>query len=487
MALTGERLDWLIRTLGTSGKDLSDQIGIDRSTMSKWRKTKRTLKYDSVYAQRIAEWAVRSPKEQNTAVIAHMLHEWDPSLSLADDRKRADALRLWLTLPQQPAEEPVRQTAGFASTETALGLEAAFEAQNQMFQMLQQLPDGQEIIMIDLGAVNWSACSPAMVADTMQYNLNALRDRKHAMIIIDQLTDSYRPRDYMFQWMPIYLQPTTTTYFYRNPKPLPLRQNILLIRGHGVLTMSSASTDPSHILSALYTQPEYIHLYEEMASTLLADSKPMMQTMKVQQLTPFLQKIARQMRSSHLLYMINALPTFRNMPSELLDEILRANHVSGNCYQECMAAGLQSTSTRARCESRQLYNLDAIESALEQDYIIDYDLSAIVGREIRITREQLKQQLLFLREHLRAPHYSLTIYPFSRLDMSFTPPCNMIVQDDSMAAAWDAKLYSNRMYSEEMSIVTGFYQYADSLWSQISPVCHEEAWCRRRIDALLAI
>lgn len=70
---------------------------------------------------------------------------------------------------------------------------------------------------------------------------------------------------------------------------------------------------------------------------------------------------------------------------------------------------------------------------------------------------------------------------------SFTPPCNMIVQDDSMAAAWDAKLYSNRMYSEEMSIVTGFYQYADSLWSQISPVCHEEAWCRRRIDALLAM
>ena len=124
---------------------------------------------------------------------------------------------------------------------------------------------------------------------------------------------------------------------------------------------------------------------------------------------------------------------------------------------------------------------------MEQDYLIDYDLSAIVGQEIRITREQLKQQLRFLREHLRAPHYSLTIYPFSRLDMSFTPPCNMIVQDDSRAAAWDARLYSNRMYSEEMSIVTGFYQYADSLWSQISPVCHEEAWCRRRIDALLAM
>lgn len=485
--MTGERLDWLIRTLGTSGKELADQIGIDRSTMSKWRKNRRTLKYDSIYAQRIAEWAIHSPREQHTAVITRMLHEWDPSRSLAKEPDRMDALRLWLTLPRQPADTPVKQPAVCAPAETALGLEAAFAAQNQMFQLLQQLPDGQEIIMIDLGAVNWSDCSPAMVADTMQYNLQALVGSRHSMIIIDQLTDSYRPRDYMFQWMPIYLLPTTTTYFYRNPKPLPLRQNILLIRGHGVLTMSSASTDPSHLVSALYTQPEYIHLYEEMANTLLADSRPMMHTIQVQQLTSFLQKIARQMRSSHLLYMINELPTFRNMPPELLDEILRANHVSGDCYQECMAACRQSTSTRARCESRQLYNLDAIESAMEQDYLIDYDLSAIVGQEIRITREQLKQQLRFLREHLRAPHYSLTIYPFSRLDMSFTPPCNMIVQDDSMAAAWDARLYSNRMYSEEMSIVTGFYQYADSLWSQISPVCHEEAWCRRRIDALLAI
>ncbi|MDO5785323.1 MAG: helix-turn-helix transcriptional regulator [Eubacteriales bacterium] len=484
--MTGERLNWLIRTMGISGKHLAAQIGVDVSTVSKWRKNRRVLKYDSIYAKRIASWAVQCHMEQTTGIIKHTLQQWDDQLELNTTEQMEDALRLWLTLPKCPASETasdIRQPP--TSPAIQLGLEAAFQAQNQLFHLLRDLPDHQEIIMIDLGAVNWSVCSRSMVEETLEYNLNALKNSRHSMIIIDQLTDAYRPRDIMFQWMPAYLQPTVQTYFYRNPKPLPLRQTVLMIRGHAVLTISSSSADSSNIISSLHTEPEYIRLYESMADSLLADSKPMLQTMDVRELTPFLQRIGQHMHSSHLLYMLNECPTFRNMSPELLDEILRDNQISGKLYQECMTAGQQSTATRTRCESRQLYNLDAIEEAMEQEYIVDYDLSAITGKEIRITREQFKKQLLFIRDHLRALHYTLAIYPFSRLNFSFAPPCNMIVQDDSIAAAWDARLYSQRMYSEEMSIVTGFYQYADSLWEQIPHACREESWCRRRIDALL--
>jgi len=80
--MTGERLSWLIRTLGTSGKDLSEYIGIDKSTMSKWRKGKRTLRYDSEHAQRIAAWAMNSDVERKTGVLTRMLREWQPSLPL---------------------------------------------------------------------------------------------------------------------------------------------------------------------------------------------------------------------------------------------------------------------------------------------------------------------------------------------------------------------------------------------------------------------
>lgn len=485
--MTGERLNWLIRTLGTSGKDLAAEIEVDVSTVSKWRKNKRILKYDSVYAGRIAAWAVRCEREQHTGILRRTLQEWDKTRELNTAEQMEEALRLWLTLPDCPASETKTDCAPSAGdSDCGFGLDSAFHAQNRLFQLIRDLPEHQEIIMIDLGAVNWSACSRSMVSETLEHNLHALSDRQHSMTIIDRMSDTYQPREIMFQWMPVYLQPNVQMFFYRDPKPFPLRQNILLIRGHAVLTTTGTSADPSSLISSLHTEPEYIRLYESVADSLIADSRPMLQTMDIRSLTPFLQRIGQHMRSSHLLYMLNECPTFRNMPPELLDEILRDNGVSGDLYQECMSAGLQSTATRTRCESRQLYNLDAIEEAMEQEYLVDYDLSAITGKEIRIRRDQFKKQLLFIRDHLRALHYTLAIYPFSRLNRSSAPPCNMIVQDDSVAAAWDARLYSRRMYSEEMSIVTGFYQYADSLWEQIPHACREESWCRRRIDALLA-
>lgn len=484
--MTGERLSWLIRTVGSSGKELSAIIGIDSSTMSKWRKGKRTLRYDSEYARRIAEWAIQSPIEQKSGMLSQMLHDWQPSIPLDTTAQKVDALRLWLTLTQQPEAEPIpERKPTLPPVESMLGIEKMMEAQNTMFGFMRDLPGRQEMIMMDFGTIDWSICPHHLVEKCVEENRNALKNPEHSMVILDQLTDTYRPRELMFQWMPIYLQPNVTTYFYRNPKPLPLRQNIMLIRGHAVLVMSSTSLHPDKVVSTFSYDPEYVHLYEDMADALIADSRPMIEVMETRQLIPFLQKIAQRMRSSHLLYMINQLPTFRNMPPDLLDEILQYNQVSGALYEECMAAGQQSTATRTRCESRQLYNLDAIEEALEQEYIVDYDLSAVVGREIHVTREHLKKQLRFLREHLRAPHYSLTIYPFSRLELHTSPPCNLIVQDDSMAAAWDAGQYTRRMYSEEMSIISGFYQYADSLWEQISPACHAEVWCQRRIDALL--
>lgn len=489
--MTGERLSWLIRTLGSSGKELSASIGIDSSTMSKWRKGKRALRYDSEYAQRIADLAMDSDVERKTGVLTQMLREWQPSLLLESREQRAEALRLWLTLTQQPKAEPTSHQAAIQEQQRAsghwIGVEKMMEAQNAMFRRMYALPGKQEMIMLDFGAVDWSTCPHRLIEECVQENRRALENPEHSMIILDQLTDTYRPRELMFQWMPIYLQNNVQTYFYRNPKPLPLRQNILLIRGQAVLLVSSTTTSPAGVLSTFLYEPEYVRQYEELADALIADSRPMIEVMETRRLIPFLQQIGQRMRSSHLLYMINQLPTFRNMPPELLDNILHYNQVSGVMYEECMAAGQQSTATRNRCESRQLYNLDAIEEALEQEYIIDYDLSAVVGREIRVTREHLKKQLRFLREHLRAPHYSLTIYPFSRLELHTSPPCNLIVQDDSMAAAWDAGQYTRRMYSEEMSVINGFYQYADSLWEQISPACHAEAWCQRRIDALLTI
>nr|WP_295948326.1 helix-turn-helix transcriptional regulator [uncultured Agathobaculum sp.] len=487
MDMVGERLTYLLHLLGASGKTLAAQIGVDESTLSKWRRGKRALKYSSPYAKAIAAWALSCPAERESGAVRAMLYEADPALEGESADKLENALRLWLTIPDKPDDMPAPdELRGIFEVplQTSIGLGNLFDAQTRLFHLLRSLPAGQRVTITDCGAVDWAHTDRTLLEEGIRANQEALFAGHH-MRIIDQLANTYRPWDLMFQWLPVYLQPHVDTFFYRNPKPMPLRQNLIVIHGQAALVMSSTPAAPGLVVTSLYREPEYVRLFEAVAETILADSHPMMQVMGAGQLAPFLQMIEERVRSRRVLYMINRLPTFRNMPPALLDEILHTNGVEGTLYERCAAAGRQSATTRGRCECRQIYDLDALESAAARSYVIDADLSAVAGREIRLSRSQFLRQLAYLRERVRGEHYSMVVYPFSRLETA-VPPCNMIVQDDSLAAAWDTSRYPCRLYSEEMPIISGFYEYAETLWESIPAVCKSESCVQRRMDTLLA-
>ncbi|MGE4549155.1 MAG: helix-turn-helix domain-containing protein [Intestinibacillus sp.] len=485
--MMGERLSWLLRALGISGKELAEAVGVDYSTMSKWRRGRRTLKHGSPYAAAIAAFALNTPAERETHVLRDMLREAYPQLGAADEKQLQNALGLWLTVPGLPEGEAARGSGGVfeVPVETCTGIENMFDAQKRFFDLLRELPPGQVVTVTDFCAVDWSRVDRTLIEDGLRNNIESISGG-HTTRIVDQLTETYRPWDLMFQWLPMYLQEGVSSYFYRNPKPFPLRQNLFLIKDHAALIMSSTEAAPGQVITSFYREPEYVRLFGTFVDIVMRDAHPMIETMEVARIDVFLDIIDRHMKSARLLYMINRLPTFRNMPSALLEEVLRENGAEDALYDRCMAAWRKSASTRGRCESRQIYDLDAIERAVRQDWIVDYDLSAVAGRPIRIPRALFIRQLAHLYEHMRDEHYTLVVYPFTRLGMEVLPPCNIIVQDDSLVGAWDAERYARRMYSEDFSIVNGFYAYAESVWAHISPVCKEEAWGKRRIGALLA-
>lgn len=483
--MNGDRLTWLLRALSLSGKELADRIGVDHSTLSKWRRGVRTLKYTSPYAQKIASLALASPIEQENGVVHRMLCEAYPGLDGDDPERLENALRTWLTVPEQP-DAALADEVFAVPLETSIGIENLFAAQRRLFAMLRDLPDGQEIIVTDFGAVDWAHAGVSRIEDGVRSNIEALGGGRHTMRIIDQVTDTYRPWELMFQWLPMYLQPGVSTWAYYSPAVSPLRQNIILIRGQAALVMSSTAAAPDLVVSSLYRAPEYVRLFGSAVESIRSDSRPMMQVTETSQLISYLHLVESRMKSGCLLYMINRLPTFRTMPPALLDEVLRSNEVTEEQYSLCMEAGRQASATRGRCESRQLYDLDAIRAALSQEYIVDADLTAAVGREIRVTREQLRRQLAFLRESIGTEHYSLALYPFSALEIDTLPPCNLLVQYRSLAAAWDAEQYSRRLYSESPSIVNGFYQYADMVWEQVPLFARTAQDGKHKIDSLLS-
>ena len=169
----------------------------------------------------------------------------------------------------------------------------------------------------------------------------------------------------------------------------------------------------------------------------------------------------------------------------LLREILDDNDASDAEHRLCLSANEKSTAIRGRCRSYQIYDLDALETMAEQEQFVAHDLSAILGRQITITRRQFLRQLEHLKRNVRLDNYTLVVYPFSKLSMDTPPPFNIIVQDDSLSAAWDTEKYTRRMYSEDLSIVNGFFQYAESVWEHIPPVSKTEQWCKKQLDRIL--
>lgn len=485
----GEKLKWLMHALNVSGVELANHLGIDYAIVSKWRTGKRGLRYRSEHTRRLAAYMLSSAAEKDGHIIRDMLKELYPELDVDDPQQLENTLCLWLTVPEKPSDtgpEEKEDRAGVFSVkvDTTLGIKNMFRSQWRFFQLLEKMEPGQTVTVADFGAVSWSGVDLSYVEETVAETLKSV-SFGHKIKIIDQITKTYRPWDFMFRFIPVYLNENVTSYYYTDPHPFPLRQNIFSIEGKAALTVSSISADPELVISSFYQQPEYLQFYDALTETIMENSHLMIQTMQDRQIHELLDIIDSHMKSSRLLYMINKLPTFRNMTPALLREILTFNNVKDSEQQLCLSANQKSTAVRGRCQSRQIYDLDAFEAMAGQTEIIEHDLSAILGRTIKMTRQQFLRQLEHIKNNVRADNYTLVLYPFSKLRMETPPPINIIVQDDSLSAAWDVEKYTRRMYSEELSIVNGFYQYADSVWEHIPSVSKTEEWCKKQIDRIL--
>ena len=427
----GEKLKWLMKALDISGIDLAEGIGVDYSTVSKWRTGKRGLRLRSEYVAKIAEFVLSLKTEREGHIVAGMLAEKNPGLNQKDAAAVCQALCLWLTVPDTPGFEESANLGGPMGTfsvrvESTLGIRNLFEAQRRFFKLLRTMEPGQHITVTDFGAVNWSAVDPAMLTDTVEASLEAIRRGNH-MTIIDQITELYRPRENMFQFLPLYLHENVTSYFYRDPLPSPLRQNLYLIEGKAALSVSSTASDGITVLTSFYQDPKYVRFFDAVNATVMQDARLMIETMEVRQIHRLLDIIGSHMKSSRLLYMLNRIPTFRNMSQELLQEILQANGIDTPMQESCLLANEKSAATRGRCRCRQIYDLDAIEAQSRRDDFIEYDLTCITGKTVKITRQQFFRQLEYLKENIRDESYALVLYPFSELKMS-APPINVIVQ-----------------------------------------------------------
>ncbi len=489
--MSGSRLGYLMKMLDISGKELSQALKIDTTTISKWRNDQRRLTYHSRYTRDLARYFLKKDAESQAAPgrIAGFLKNYIPGLNCDSENQMVDALSLWLTqISAAPPDEanrnaarPIRNgyTAPAAIYTGAAGVE---EAIARFLEYTLTFPPGREVLFADYRDIDFAA--ERVDAGRMARLFIGAAQHGHTVRIIDCATDIFRPYLAVYRWLPMYLSENVEVWRHQDFTRREVRMSTFVLPGEMILNCYAIDSLPGAHHSMLFQDRQTVDFMEASVRGILSNSKKMIETVESADVLSMLRVLDENLKSMQLTFMLNPVPTFRNMPPDLLREILRENAVDGETARVCLEANRQTRAIRDRCRYLQIYDLDALEARVLADTIVDYDLSAICREQIVVSKACFKKHLEFLLGIRNTENYSMVLASFRELDL-IAPTVSIIAQDDSLVVAWDAGRYPRRMYCRDLVMVNGFYAYLEQTWKSIPPICKSDAWREKQFRRMI--
>lgn len=487
------RLGYLMKRLELTGKEMSEELSVDTTTISKWKNGQRLLSYRSKYTRMIAEYLLNCELEAKRSVVRDILSLYMPSLNAGNEEQVTDALSLWLTDYSEPEENAAKPRAeigvvsGYDTNVSMFtGINGIEQALESFWKSTLKYAPEQDLIIVDFGDIDYEACG---CSNIMKKSVQLLTDAikyGHRIKIVDGAADVFTPYLTIFRWMSVYLSENVEVFYRQARDNRDNRYSINLLPGSLALYTMGLEAPFSAHHSILFRDEESVRFLESSAQNTLMKSQKMIETVRIENILDMLAVLDEHLMSKQLTYMLNPTPTFRSMPPELLKKVLEENEVSPDILEICLEANKQTREIRERCDYRQIYNLDAMERDVKLSYCVDYDLSAICSKEIRISRENLLAHMQHLRDTPNTESFTITLMQYDSLTVLPTN-ISMIVQDDRLVVAWDAKHYKCRMYSRALHLIGGFYNYMEEVWASIPSICKTDQWTEKQFNKLIGM
>lgn len=485
MTEINSRLGYIMSLLGLTGKTLAIEIGIDMTTISKWKNGQRKLRHRSKYTDTLARYffseAFTYQKNQLLTLLSSSGYEIDGM----DDEALINALKVWLTedgklysLTETPPQEDE-----VAKVQIYKGYEGWKKSMEIFWQRVLSLPAGQKVTLGDFGDIKWDLVDQSMLQDTINNMLKAI-SMGHKLTIIDYMTNEYKPYVVILRWLKIYLsQNVEVRYIYKQDEAY-FNEAIYTIEGNLAIVGMSIEKDHSDHIAMVYEDKTSIDFYNKVIKAYYGKSDKLIQTVDIKEPANILKVMEDNFNEKQTTYMINPMPTFRNMPIHLLERILKDNEVSPHIIELCVDANKRRRALRNRCKYVQIYDLDALENAVTKNFIIDYDLSIIVGKEIRIKQHYFREHLEYLTTVSNREDYTMVLVSFDSLKLN-VDKTSICVQDDSIVIAWHPEKYERAIYCQELTVIGGYFQYLKELWHQIPPISKSDPWRQKQLNRLL--
>ncbi|MDR1309273.1 MAG: hypothetical protein LBL95_05170, partial [Deltaproteobacteria bacterium] len=485
------RLDFLMRTLEVSGKDISARLGVDETTVSKWRKSQRKLAYKSKYTPRLAEIFLSSEVERKRNILPSLLKSYKSDLNLQSRQQQIETLGLWLTeetvdvRASSPSQEVYTPINGYnTSVSVFKGEEGIDEALEYFMKSVLGAPSGKTLYVVDFNGIDWTGGNDGREPQKrVNLGIELFKDfieNGQKFVIIDCDTDIYKPYMAIFRWMRLYLMGGVEVLTH---PPLNMYKDYFItfvLRDELVLHCSRNPDFPEQGQCLIAKNKETVNYHASMAESISRRSRRLIETVPNDSIADLFGVMGRQLRPGRSIQALNPTLTLYHADRLVLRDILARNNVPPKPRETCLALRDYYEATLRQSRSAAIVDLDGLDRAFTMDMTVDHALSAICQKEILVTRDQLKSLLGVVADNGSPAANSMVFVSFS--DLGITPAhLSIFVQDDTFVSVWDMERYKKSMYCTNIDVISGFYRCIDVIWHIIPGICKESDWRNKQL------
>ena len=457
-----------------TAKQISDNTGINVTLLSKFKNNQRELNYASKYPSMLAEFFLQNDIERATQAVHRFLTAKDASLAEAPFSKYKEALCLWLT-NNEPKDKFINSSAPAAGVFYDVnGLQKYLQTFTE--QVLAETP-GEITVIHDFPD------EETFYTSLLEVSLPYLSQmRAHGCSI--RISDSCKmPKTYMtiHNWMDSYF--SDQIHLYRKLNPAGLKRMVFLLDKRYALVILGLEGSETTFLSTFYRNDDTVAFFQKSASASFVNTSSIIEKVPFRSIMEFLQILDRALTNRGNTYLVNPVMMYKTMNKEILSGVLNDNGIPAEKHHFAFETNRFTAYLRTKCPYKQIYNLDAMIELANQDEFIDEELSALYGRDMKVSKKHLHDHIRFLTQ-LNSSDYQILFIPFKNMHL-LPSSVSYVVQDDGIFLAWDASRSESRIYSRDTSVMRAAYDYMEEIWNSIPYEFTTPEWQKEQIQNLL--
>ncbi len=390
------RFGYLMNLLNIRITELSAVINVERTSISKWKTGSRNLSVDKPYFDEIVDYFIQKNKSSGKELLEDFFTSIYPKRKYGRDYLKRCIRNYILDIDDIKSTEQEIETKDesgslYTSTHTTyFGIEGRRKAVMTLLESAEKILTPTEIIILDYDDLIW-------IIGDMHYMLSFFHRLKnilnigHKIQIIFLLSGSAKPV-YEVHKLFMEISPHENLIFRFLPSKFNRKYGMSIYMIYDRLIVTGYGDDLNDMTSFLSRDKSLIHAQGKLVEHLKEASSYILTTNNSDKLM----SVASVFESSALknddYFCSSKILSSITMSRELLTEILNENQLSDTKKRRCFESYdlLRSIVENSNPDSISgfYYSLDELLSFLIYDTTINYSLTTICGKLVKMSRQQ---------------------------------------------------------------------------------------------------